>query len=259
MALDADRVVFPLADEGGADWRSVGVLDVGAHTQQVVAHSEFPQGLVNWVAGTGDWVAWVDQSRRQSDSDPNVLWRVRAKNLATGEERLLAGNGTTGDPFVPRVHGDAGFFYWTEAEADRSARELTWTAAWPRPRAILRHAEMTPGSETAADDALVYLSRAATGKKGHTVGGDCWTVPLDGSGRPQPLTHTALAMGCAVSDDGDLVWSEHIDPHTRPLPDDGVLDDPYKMQTAHISRRQQWRDTAAAPWLPLDRLPGRRQ
>ena len=88
--------------------------------------------------------------------------------------------------------------FWTQAEADRTAREYIWKAGAGAPRTALRHVEMTPGSETAADGQLIYLSRAAGRHKGHTVGGDCWTVPLDGHAPPKPLTHTALAMGCAA-------------------------------------------------------------
>ena len=231
LALTGHTAVFPLTEGGGPDWDSVGVFDADADTERVVAHTDYPQGLINWAAGSGDWVAWVDQSRRQSDFDPNVLWRVHALNTGTGQQMLLASNGNRPDPFVPQVHATGDWFYWTQAEPDRTAREQIWTPSWARPRALLRHTEMTPGSESVVDQQLVYLGPAATRHGAHTVGGDCWAVPLDRTGAPTRLTDTALAMGCAVSDTGALVWSEHIDPRTRPLPDDGVLDDPYQLRT----------------------------
>ena len=69
-------------------------------------------------------------------------------------------------------------------------------------------------------------------------GGDCWAVPLDGRGPAKPLTHTALAMGCAVHA-GWLVWFQHIDPKQKPLPPDGVLDDPYQVVASKIDGSQQ--------------------
>lgn len=166
LSLEGHRVVFPLAEDGGRDWGSVGVVDLATHSQDVVAHSQFDQGLINWAAGTGTWVAWTDQSRRQSDSDPNVLWRIRARNLTTGAQRILATNGQHAHPFVPEVHAKDGYLFWTQAETDRTALERTWRPGWARPRAVLRHTEMTPGSETAANGRLVFLGRAATGAKG---------------------------------------------------------------------------------------------
>jgi hypothetical protein len=167
-----------------------------------------------------------------------VLWRVWAVNASSGQKRLLSSNGNTPDPFVPQVHAADGYVFWTQAEADRTAREYIWKVGSGAPRAALRHVEMTPGSETAAYGQLVYLSRAATRHKGHTVGGDCWAVPLDGRGPAKPLTHTALAMGCAVHA-GWLVWFQHIDPKQKPLPPDGVLDDPYQVVASKIDGSQQ--------------------
>jgi hypothetical protein len=239
MAVSGGRVVYPYADRG-TDWTRVAVLDPRTGKASDVAHSAFEHGLVNWVGGTGSWVAWVDQSRRQSDSDPDVLWRVHALDTASGTTRLLASNGDRPDPFVPIVHGGDGYLFWTQAEADRTAREVVWRPGRSAARTLLSHAELSPGSETAADGQLVYLGRAAPdaahGRR-HTVGGDCWTVPLDGRDGPAPLTHTALAMGCAASQDGHLVWSEHIDPSQRPLPPDGVLDDPYSIWAATNGQR----------------------
>jgi hypothetical protein len=238
MALTGDRVVYPFSESDGADWSKVGVLDVATKAQEVVARSEWPNGLINWVAGTGDWIAWVDQSQRQSYAAPRVMWRIWAKNLATGELRQLSSNGETPDPFVPQVHGQEGYLFWTQAEADRTAREFAWEVGSRNARSILRHVEMTPGSETATDGQLVYLSRAAGKHRGHTVGGDCWTVPLDGHESPHPVTRTALAMGCAATD-GWLVWSEHIDPNTRPLPVDGLLDNPYQIVASKLDGSEQ--------------------
>ncbi len=233
LALDGDTVIFPLADRGSDRWGEVAAVDLRTKNQSTVARSAWPGGFINWAAGTGDWVAWVDQSHRQGDSDPNVLWRVWVTNTSSGRKRLLSTNGNMPDPFVPQVHATGGYVFWTQAEADRTAREYIWKAGAGAPRTALRHVEMTPGSETAADGKLVYLSRAAGRHTGHTVGGDCWAVPLDGHGPPKPLTHTALAMGCAAHA-GWLVWSQHIDPTQKPLPPDGVLDDPYQIVSSKL-------------------------
>lgn len=203
----------------------VVMVNVDDGRQRIVARSQWSRGLVPWAVGSGHWIAWVDQSKLQNDFSYDVLWRVWAKNLRTGRRQLLASNGHTPDPYVPEVSAGSGYVFWAEAEPDRTAREFVWRPGSPSPRTLMRHREMTPGTETATGGMLTFLSTAAVPHKGHTVGGDCWTVPLAG-GRPQPLTHTALAMGCATSH-GWLVWSQHIDPETRNPPPDGIYDDPY--------------------------------
>lgn len=230
--MDGRRVVFPLGDAEQGGWDRVGTVDIADGARRTVARSEWPTGFINWAAVAGDWVAWVDQSHRQGDSDPRVLWRVRALNTATHERRLLSSNGSDPDPYVPQVHGRGDYLYWTQAEDDRSARERVWRAGWRQPRDLLRHVEMTPGSDSVAAGQLVYLGPAGTGARGHTVGGDCWGVPLDGSRAARPLTRTALAMGCALGR-SSLVWSEHIDPN-GPMPADGLLDDPYQLRASPL-------------------------
>ncbi len=238
MALSGDRVLYPFSDTVERNWTQVAALDISTGKAQVVAHSAWDAGLVNWVAGIGDWVGWTDQSERQSDGAANVLWRVWVQNLRTGQKVLLSSSGDRPDPYVPVLSGQDGYLFWTQAESDRSARELVWRPGWKAPRDLLRHVEMTPGSETASDGNLVFLSTAAGQHRGHTIGGDCWTVPLDSSENPRPLTHTALAMGCAASDSW-LVWTLHIDPRTKPLPADGVLDDPYEVKASRLSERDE--------------------
>lgn len=228
VALGEDTVAFPYA-EGASTWTKVGVARFGETTPSVVASSEWPHGLINWVATTGDWVVYVDQSAEQSDTAPRVLWRIHAVDTKTHQRVLLASNGQTPDPYVPIARGADGWFFWTSAETDNSARESVWRAGWKQPKDLLRHTEMTPGTETLADGRLVYLGPNGTGAKGHTVGGDCWSVPITG-GRPEPLTRTALAMGCVTGGDA-LVWTQHIEAHPKPMPADGVLDDPYTVWT----------------------------
>ncbi|MGN6574710.1 MAG: hypothetical protein ACTHKG_03405 [Nocardioides sp.] len=233
LAMDRRQVVFPFGSAASGGWDRVGAYIPGEQATRTLARSRWSDGFINWVAVAGDWVAWVDQSHRQGDDQPRVLWRVRALNTATGERRLLAGNGDVPGPYVPQVHGHGRSLFWTQAEPDRSAREMVWRPAWTRPRALLRHTEMTPGSETATGGRLVYLGPAARPGQGHTVGGDCWAVPLDGSMPPRPLTRTALAMGCAAAA-GRVVWTEHVDP-AAPLPPDGELDDPYEVRSSSLS------------------------
>lgn len=225
IALQGDEVAVPAGADG--DWDRVAVLGPGAKPLRIVAHSQFARGLINWVAVSGDWVAWVDQSHAQSDSDPDVLWRIRAIDLRTHEKRLLASNGHAADPFVPQVQGAPAGLFWTQAEQDRMARERFWVPGARAPTDLVRHAEMTPGSETFADGAVVFLGPSALPHHGHTTGGDCWRVSL-ADHEVQPLTRTGLAMGCAAAGDA-VTWTQHLDPDARSLPADGVLDDPYEV------------------------------
>jgi len=233
LAMDDRRVIFPFGDAGQSDYDRVASIDIADGSRQTLARSQWAAGLINWVAVTGDWVAWVDQSHRQGDDDPRVLWRVWALNTSTHARRLLSSNGDVPDPYVPQVHGRDNYLFWTQAEADRSARERVWRTDWTEPRDLLRHTEMTPGSESLTRGQLIYLGPSGLPGRGHTVGGDCWSAPLDGSQAPRPRTHTALAMGCSTSDNS-LVWTQHIDPG-GPLPADGILDDPYEFLASPLT------------------------
>lgn len=225
VRLGDDMVVYPFATDAHRSWDEVGVTALDSDKPRVVARSAWPHGLINWVASTGAWVAYVDQSGEQSDSRPEVLWRIWAVDTDTGRKVQLATNGHQPDAFVPIVLGRDGSFYWTSAEADRTARESIWQPGWDAPKDVLRHTEMTPGSETLVGDRLIYLGPNGAGKLGHTVGGDCWSVPVAG-GAPEALTHTALALGCAASGTA-VVWTQHIEKNPEKMPAAGILDDPY--------------------------------
>jgi hypothetical protein len=225
-AVDGAILAYPVALHGG-DWDRVVAMSLDTGKSREVARTGFPRGLINWVAVAGPWVVYVDQSARQSDAEPRVLWRVVATRPGTDRRIVLSSNGDRPDPYVPIVLSQDGHVFWTQAERDRTAREQAWQPGWAKPRDVLRHTEMTPGSESISGDRLVYLGPAATGATGHTLGGDCWSVPLAG-GTPQALTHTALAMGCTAGP-GTLAWTLHIDPTVEPQPADGILDDPYEL------------------------------
>jgi hypothetical protein len=232
-----DRALVYTYAAGEADWDTVEFSDLETGRTRAIAHSEFETGLINWVATTGRWAAYVDQSSVQGNSDPDVLWRVHAVDVDTGANEILASNGDRPDPYVPIVHGADGYFFWTQAEADRTAQELVWRVGAAEPVAILRHAEMTPGSETLSDGNLVYLGPAAerAGQE-HTVGGDCWQLPITG-GTPEPLTSRALVMSCAARG-GQLAWTQHIDPTTKDLPSEGILDNPYELWAEDTTDRE---------------------
>ena len=225
-AVDGDTLAYPMSTDRG-DWDRVATTFLTNGKSREVAKTGFPTGMISWVAVAGSWVVYVDQSAKQSDADPNVLWRVVALEPGTDHRIVLSSNGDRPDPYVPIVRSQDGHVFWSQAELDRSAREQVWEPGWAKPRDVMRHVELTPGSESISGDRLVYLGRAATAATGHTVGGDCWSVPLTG-GIPKALTHTALAMWCAAGGD-TLAWTLHIDPTVQPQPEDGILDDPYEL------------------------------
>ena len=227
-AVEGDTLAYPLSH--GGDWDRVVAASLSTGRRHEVARTRFPAGLINRVALAGRWVVYVDQSARQSDTAPRVLWRVVAVRPGTDRRIVLTSNRGRPDPYVPIVRSRDGHVFWTRAEHDRTAREQVWEPGWAEPRDVLRHVEMTPGSGSISGHRLVYLGRAATGATGHTVGGDCWSVPLTG-GVPRALTHTALAMWCGAGDDA-LAWTLHIDPTVQPHPADGILDDPYELWAA---------------------------
>jgi hypothetical protein len=227
VTVDGDSIVAPMSVSRDGRWSVVGLADASNPGLRDVAQTEFDHGFINWATKSGDWIGWVDQSAEQSDQSPNVLWRVHVLNLLTADTEVIDSNGQFADPFVPRIKAQGGLFFWTRAESDGSARERLWTPSTSRVTDIFRHREMTPTSETLAGAQLVYLGPASTPHTGHTVGGDCWAQPLAG-GDPVALTHTALALGCTASGD-HLVWTRHIDAEHDPVPQDGVLENPYQV------------------------------
>jgi hypothetical protein len=227
FTAEGHMVFFPARTRSGRNWDSVASVDMISHDRRAVAHTAFSEGLINWVGAAGTWVVYVDQSARQSDAQPDVLWRVIAVESGTGHRVVLASNGEHPNPFVPILQSQSEYVFWTQAETDRSAQEVLWRPGWVRPREVLRHANMSPGSASISDDHLVYLGGADAGAAAPPKGGDCWRVPLTG-GSPEALTHTGLAMGCFATD-GELAWTLHIDPETKDQPSDGILDDPYEL------------------------------
>lgn len=225
VRIDAGTLAYPASDRDGA-W-TLNVTKVSDGKTRTVASSGFDHGLITGAGIAGNWVAYVDQSAVQSDTQPKVLWRVIAMNLETGATTVLDTNGDTPDPYVPSLQSQDHYIFWTSAESDGTAREDLWRPGWAQPKDLLRHVEMTPGSASIDGDELVYLGPSPDAHGQQTVGGDCWQVPLSG-GEPVPLTDTALAMSCA-STDGTVVYATHIDPETPNPPDDGILDDPYEL------------------------------
>lgn len=229
-SLDGSVVTFP-SSSPGRYLDQVEQVDVESGSRSVVARTAFPRGFINWAVGTGEWVVYADQSRRQSDGAPRVLWRVLAQHTATGERRVLASNGDTPDPFVPRVFSAQGYVYWSSAEPDRTARETLWRPAWPAPRPLLEREMFVPASETIADGWLYYQDDPAHPHP-DPLAADCWRIPLSG-GKPEPVTDSAFVMSCHPQGDR-LAWTEHIDPATEEPPAGGVVDDPYELWTREV-------------------------
>ena len=235
LAGDSNRIVYassPLGDENRTLLMS---LDLSTGHRSVVAHSSFETGTIGEVGVSGEWTAFVEQSAIQGDDQQDVLWRVVATN--GNKQVVLETNASKPDPFVPTLRSSHGMVFWSSADADRSAREWLWRSGWPVSRSLLRHARLAPGTETVNGDSKVFLGDPAQPNGVLRTGGDCWTVSWSG-GRPKPLTHSGMAMGCAA--DGTwLVWQEHIDPKTIPAPDEGMLDDPYEIWGERIGGRPE--------------------
>lgn len=84
-SLDGGTVIAPIARQRGGNWNVVEAMTAHGRKPRVVARSQWPRGLINWAVVTGDWVAWSDQSAAQGDGVDDVLWRVHAINLRTGQ------------------------------------------------------------------------------------------------------------------------------------------------------------------------------
>lgn len=148
--MDGAIVAYPVALHGG-DWARVVATSLDTGKSREVARTGFPGGLINGVAVAGRWVVYVDQSARQSDSEPSVLWRVVATEPGTDHRIVLSSNGHRPDPYVPIVRSQDGHVFWTQAERDRTAREQAWEPGWAKPREETRRTsslcpQLRPGS-----------------------------------------------------------------------------------------------------------------
>lgn len=212
-------------------------LDLATGTQTLVAHSEFRRGMVNWAGVSGDWTVFTDQSHTQGDEGMDVLWRVVAVNPTLHVRKVLLSNGNKPDPWVPWLSSSSDYVFWSSSEPDpkHTAREWVFREGWLAPRTLLRHAALTPGSESIGAGRMVYLGPDASEAPGRHIGGDCWSVSLRG-GTPVPLTHTGLANGCAT--DGTwVVWDELISPDASP-PAEGRDDNPYELWAQRLDEQE---------------------
>lgn len=239
VKLQRDAGVGPAAFNAAGDvvwtegserdnFNRVELLRKGSPAPATVARSAWSAGFINWVALAGSWVVYVDQSAQQGDTAPKVDWVIHADNLDTKQHLVLA-KSPQANPWVPNVYAGDGGVIWATASPSRRADLWRWvpgTAADATTK-VLSDAEFTPDSLTPTKDGVVYLGPNGKGLSGHTLGGDCWIAPYDGS-RPRVLTHTALGMSCAVGGN-TLVYSLHIDPaQTTP---ENMADDPYEIWT----------------------------
>lgn len=224
VALGQDRVAFPYDTDPSDGRSSIVSIDLASRRRTVVARSEFPDGLINFVAVSGDWTVYDDQEHLRGDGDMKTLWRIVAVNGKTHERRLLSTSGDQKDPFVPYVKSHNGYVYWAVAEPDQSARLLLWRPEWSEPHTVLRNAEADVLDLHVQGDSMVYVGPAADK---NPDGADCWKVPLEG-GTPTALTHSGLVMDC-VADDEHVIWADHVDPEVDTPPDGMFFDDPYKL------------------------------
>jgi len=199
-------------------WR----LDLATGEHSVLARSEWNAGEIYRLTAVGPWLVWVDEQPQSShgagppQASPKVMWRIWAENQSTGRKILLGSSGDSVVPGAPVVRGGEGYVAWAIPDQMKASgayewQEFLWKPSWSAPRTLFRHTLMAPGTETFADGNLIFLGPAYNYSGAHTVGGDCWSFPLDGSGAGMVLTHTALVEGCA-GEGSNLVFTEHIDP-----------------------------------------------
>lgn len=259
IAMDRDRIVFPMAAGKGDRWDVVASTASGR--QQQVARSSFPHGLIYAAVPVGDWTVYVDQSALQTDAKMDVLWRIRAINADTHATKTLRSNGRHPDPFVPSLGSGQGAAVWTTAEKDRSARLSMWRPTWASPRDVLRRARLQPDTARLAGSSVTYVGAAVNETPG-VDGSDCWKAGM-GRSKPVPLTNTGRVIDCAV--DGDaIVWTSHIDPHTQNPPDTGVNANPYELwarqgngrarllHQGYFSEYPFWVAHGLVAWVDLD-------
>jgi len=88
--LGGDQIAFPFASGADGVPDEAEVLDTRTGTTRVVARTSWPQGVIGWSTGTGDYFVWLDMSRVPDDSNGSAAWKLHDTNVTTGRDLLLA-------------------------------------------------------------------------------------------------------------------------------------------------------------------------
>ena len=230
VTLAGERVLIAVGTGSHSPDR-VLVAEPGTRRTRELARTAWRGGLMDWVEATGDTVVFTDQDREQSDAERDTRWRMYALDLATGRRRVLASSGNRATAWVPLPRAMESQVVWAQpGTAPGRFTEFVWAPGQAAPRAVLRDAQLQPGTESVTAHQLVYVGPPASARG---AGGDIYALDLTAGSRPRPLTTTGLVMR-SWARGGHVVWENHIGPAEDPAVEH--LDDPYSHWAAPLAQ-----------------------
>ncbi len=201
LALWSHYLAFASAGPGAApsaNQNRIDVIDTDTGSMRTVAHSAYPTGLTDWLAGTGDWLVWTDQPREQEDGSMEVAWKIHLTNLVTGADHTVA-TSSRAERFVPEPSAGDGYIVWSQLQSSGTGGELHVLAAGQTGQSRVVARNVAPSAVGVSAGYAVYDGDSAAGR-------DVYEVPV-GGGTPVRVSTSGKVLYPSAGG-GRVVWQE---------------------------------------------------
>ena len=228
-------IVYPATSGRGTAWNEVIAMNPTTGRKRVAARTRFADGMINWVARTGSWTVYVDQSRQLSDAHPTTAWQLVARDDATRRTRVLDSSSGELTGYVPRLRSQGGAVLWSSITLDGQHALWWWRPSWSGPRRLVAGVDIDPATASIDEESVVFHAPPPHAGANPGNAGECWRARTSG-GRPAAVTHTGgLVLDCSAGD-GWLVWRQSRQP-TDPAAEDVDVETPYELWAQHRAGR----------------------
>jgi hypothetical protein len=89
-----------------------------------IARSVFPHGDIEWVGGSGTYVAWTDKDREFSDEDSTSIWLLRVMDLDDGTVWTAASSGGVASVGAPLFRMSGSKLAWLAPTAAGDSSDI---------------------------------------------------------------------------------------------------------------------------------------
>ncbi|WP_203336947.1 hypothetical protein [Nocardioides limicola] len=205
-------------------------MDIETGEFRSVAKTNYPSGLIDWLAITGDHVVYID-----SESVPDTFggdplrWQLWAVNLRTGESELIDESGPAGSMEGIAQNADDERVVWVRWADPLDPRKGMRIEQWEpgtKPSVVAADLRISSATVYPSTHGVVYPSLS----RGQVRGTSRQDLHLLGEdGVSTPLTSSGLLIDFTVNDDR-LTWTEYSDPRSVAEP----AAEPYKIFTRRL-------------------------
>jgi hypothetical protein len=103
---------------------TVFVADLATGHMRQIARSAFPHGDIEWVGGSGDYVAWTDKDREFSDDDSSSIWLLKVMDLDDGTVWTAASSGGVARIGAPLFRMSGSDLAWLAPTANLDSSDI---------------------------------------------------------------------------------------------------------------------------------------